>query len=391
MTNVFDSTGISLERYADLLERLIELAEAQWGKSIQTAEDTFLGHIIRNVSLLVGEQNEKIQNIYDANSIINSTGTKLAHQLALLNIDWVEAAFSTATLTLTADRAVTVPADSFYSTAANVIFATDEELVFSGAGSDDVAATATADGPLEAEAGEITTILTPILGITAVTNAADAVVGRYRATDAEMKEIHSQKTSRTGLNDEGEIFEAITAVNGVTSVYVTSNNTNETDADGVPAGSIYITVIGGASADIAEAIDDTKVGAIPMHGSTEVVVYNETTSQPKTIKFDVAAEVPMIVQVYFDTVTGVYPDDGDDQMRTNLLAFFEELNIKDSVIRNSLFQPVYAVGGVAATTELNIGFSTGTMGTSDIDATALQRYSLSIDDIYLNQEVPEAP
>ncbi len=115
MTSQFDSTGITLDRYDDILARLVTLAQGQWGKGVNTKKDGFLGHVIRNKSLIVSETNEVVQAIYDAMSIANATGAPLDNLVGILGLFRQSEAFSTATLTLTALKATTVPVGSMYA------------------------------------------------------------------------------------------------------------------------------------------------------------------------------------------------------------------------------------------------------------------------------------
>ncbi|NIS15869.1 MAG: hypothetical protein GWN96_06475, partial [candidate division Zixibacteria bacterium] len=49
MTSTYDETGIVLDRYADILARYVALLEGEFGESIDTSEDEYVGHTIRNI------------------------------------------------------------------------------------------------------------------------------------------------------------------------------------------------------------------------------------------------------------------------------------------------------------------------------------------------------
>jgi uncharacterized phage protein gp47/JayE len=156
-TSTYDSTGISMIRFDDILANAIEYSKASWDESIDTtindAQDAFLGHMLRNVSLVLSDINEIVQNNYD-----------LDHLLSLVGLERPGDVASTAPLTLTSSKATTVPAGSQYKTLAGVIFATDIALTFSAAGSNTVASTCTIFGPNNAAIGEINTIVTSVDG-----------------------------------------------------------------------------------------------------------------------------------------------------------------------------------------------------------------------------------
>lgn len=383
MTSTYDSTGITLDKYADIVARYIALAEAQWGESIDTEEDGFLGHVIRNTSLVQAEMNEIVQSIYDAISVANATGAPLDNLLELVGLLRLTEVFSTVTLSLTATKATTVPVGSQYKTDAGVTFATDAELVFSAAGTSTVAATCTIVGANNAGIGEVDNILTPVFGITVVNNLAAAIPGRLQETDAQLKSRHTAAIATSGEDDVASIYEAVSAVTGVSSVYIGENDTNET-VDGLPAHNIYVTKIGGADSAVATAIANNKTAGVPTFGADSEIVYNETTNQSKTINFGNAADVPVYVAVVVTKESGVYPDDGDAQIKAALVASFVDKRINQDVIFTELYAPIYSVTGHFVT-DLQLGLSAPAVGTVDLTMTPLKRATLATANITITE------
>ena len=149
--------------------------------------------------------------------------------------------------------------------------------------------------------------------------------------------------------------------------------------DGVPAGSIYVTVIGGDADEIAAAIDDNKTGGVPTHGSQTVSVYNETTSQAKDIHYDIAADVPIYISLNISVTSGVFPEDGEAQIRANYVTSFVGYKTAQDIIYNSLAGPVYQVPGLIVNT-LTVGTGAAPVGVIDVPMSALQRASIPEDD-----------
>ncbi len=383
MTSSYDSTGIVLDRYADIVARLKELSVAKWGASINTEEDEFLGHVIRNTALVQSELNEIVQSIYDAISVANATGTPLDNLVALIGLLRLSEAFSTVTMTLTADIATTVPVGSRYGTSAGVVFATDEELVFAGAGDLDVEATCTIVGANNAGIGDVIEILTPVHGISAATNAAAAIPGRLRETDPQLKTRHTSAVATSGEDDLASVFEAVSAVDGVSAVYTNENDTNET-VDGVDAHNIHVSVIGGTDDDVAEAISHNKTSGVPTHGAQTVAVYSEVTSQAKDIHFDRAVDVPVFVSVEVTVVAGVYPEDGGAAIKAALVASFTDKRIAANVVFTELYAPIYSVPGHSVA-DLQLGLVHPALGTSDLTMTTLQRATLPLANITIKE------
>ncbi len=375
--STYTSAGVSLIRYADILANMISDSETSWDESIDTtindAQDAFLGHLLRNISLTLSDINEILQDIYDSGSVSNATGTRLDHLLALIGLSRPGDTASTVTLSLTSDRATTVPAGSQYKTSAGVIFSTDTALTFIAAGTSTVASTCTIYGPNNAAIGDVDTIVTSLDGITACTNLAEATPGRYRATDAEQKASHTIAVATSGEGDAASIYEALVAVSGVSGVSVLENDTSGT-VDGIPAYSTHCIVIGGAAADIAAAIHNTKVGACPTYGSTTTEHYDTTTKQAKDINYDVGTEVPIFITLGVTLIDGQYDNDYQTQLRDNLIDHFAD----DSIVRigtdvdyNALFSPLYQVSGLTINS-LKIGIAATPTGTGNITMTSTE-------------------
>ena len=251
------------------------------------------------------------------------------------------------TLTIYADKATTVPAGSRFSTEAGVIFATDEELVFTAAGSADVDATCTVTGPYEAAISEVNTVVTSIYGVASdgVDNAVAATPGRNRETATELKARHTIAMATSGEDDVSAIYLAVSQVSGVSALRVFENDTDS--AIGViPARTIHVVTIGGDADEIAAAISNNKAATVATYGSQSVDVYNTTTGQTKTINYDIGSTVPIHINIEYTPVAGVFPDNGEDLIREYLIDFFEDYKIGDDVIYTSLYKPIYSVAGI---------------------------------------------
>lgn len=336
--STYDSTGLTVDRYQTILDNMIALAEAWKGESLSTDEQELLGHIFRQEALITAEANEIIQSVYDAISVSSATGAQLDNLLELLNLFRQAAAKSTATLTCTVTKAVTIPSGSLVKTAAEVYFATDADLVFTGAGSDTVTATCTLNGPYNAAAGEINTIVTAANGWTVVTNAAAAIPGRDREVDVEFKTRHASAAATYGERDAASIDEAVGAVSGVSSVKVAEDYTSSTP--------IYVYVIGGADADIASAIDGQRTIGIGTGGTTAVDVYSSVTKETETIRFTRGADVDAYVDMTLTVNDALFPSDGDDQIKANIETIFDAYGLGDDIIYYALPGAIYQVPGV---------------------------------------------
>jgi hypothetical protein len=358
--STYDSTGISMDRYVDILADLVALAKANWGESVSTDEEELLGHLFAQISYRIDTVNEKVQEIYDALGISNNSGVPLGNVLELIGMAFQSETPSTATVTCTVTKATTILAGSIVKTATNVYFTTDEALVFVGAGSDDVAVTCTVNGPNAAAIGEINTIVSSAPGWTTVTNAAAAVPGRLQESDAEIKVRHTAAVATSGERDSASITEAVGNVSGVSAVLV--------DDDSYP---VAIYVIGGTDALVAAAIDGQLTVGIETAGTTSVDVYSSTTKQDKTISFTRAVDLDIYIDLEIE-VTSTFPSDGDTQIKTAIEALFDGIGIDDDVIYLKIPGAAFSVPGMNVSAAY-VGTAPSPSGTSDISVSKTQR------------------
>ena len=182
-------------------------------------------------------------------------------------------------------------------------------------------------GPIQALDGAITTIAAAVPGVTQVENADDATQGNNTETDAEARSRGFDSLGITGSATQKAIAARMRNITGVTFATVFQNNDDFVDSNGLPAHSIRVVVDGGADADIWTALYEEAVsGGIKMDGTkTTTIVDDNGDPQP------VAFSRPTSIRIYVDAGNGlvtnsdsgegtVFPIDGNDQIKANLVA-----------------------------------------------------------------------
>jgi uncharacterized phage protein gp47/JayE len=221
-----------------------------------------------------------------------------------------------------------------------------------------VAAESVDTGPKVAASGTLTVIETPVARWESAINLLDAVNGRDVESDSALRlrreaEIHAQGNA---------VAEAIRAdvlrVTDVTSVTVFANDTDVTDADGVPPHSVEVMVQGGVDQDIRAAIFATKAAGI---GTTGNVTGTVTDSQgvAHTIKFS----RPTLKTVYVDITVlydaTLYPSDGDDEIKAAIVAYGAVQKTGKDVVASSIGAQAFAVAGVLDANPVKISLTAG--------------------------------
>jgi len=224
--------------------------------------------------------------------------------------------------------------------------------------------TATVAGPLEAPAGTVTQIVTPISGWDSVTNPTAASLGRLRETDEELRLRFASAKFTRGINTIDAIVSDISLVDGVTELKVYENDTDSVDANGLPAHSFYPVVVGGTQQDIADAIYLNKPAGIQSFGDITIAVLDS-----QGLPHDISFSRPSLIEIYVDielTTDSDFPVGGEDLIRDEIVKYASEnLGIADDVVLSRLYTPINKIEGHRVD-NLQIGFSAGSLGTSDL-------------------------
>jgi hypothetical protein len=340
------AAGLIVKRIDEIRTDLREaiLASSQFGAGTNVGDDSAIGQILDAIATQLGELHELLQAVYDSFNVDNAEGTALDNLAGLSGVIREAATFSTAVLTLGGTPATVIPAGSQAQVPETTkYFALDEDATIGGGGTVDAQATATSSGPVEAAAGSITEITTPVSGWDTVTNAADATLGEDEETDSEYRERLSASFSIGGTSTDHAIRARVEQLADVSAAVCISNRSLVTDANGIP-GTAFRVVVWPDTADgptIAEEIwgPAGMPAGIYSDGDEE---YSVTDAQgyAQIVRFSFATEL----EIYWDiTVTSNadYPADGDDLVEAAVLAYGNGLSVNEDVLPIGAINEIY--------------------------------------------------
>lgn len=173
---------------------------------------------------------------------------------------------------------------------------------------------ATVVGPVPANAGTLTSIVTPVSGWTAVTNPLDATLGTNTETDTALRVRRLEEITRPGAATANAIRADVLAVAGVLQCKVYENYTEATDADGVPAKSFETLVWDGNTpvadnTEIVTAIYGSKPAGIRAHGTTTVLYTDDSDNEisigfTRAVQRQIYVDITVVTNENFDAVDG---------------------------------------------------------------------------------------
>lgn len=206
------------------------------------------------------------------------------------------------------------------------------------------------DGPIDAQVGELTQIVTLVPGWNRADNLQIAALGRLLETDAQLRVRYKSGVYALGAATPPALQANLESrVAGVTSVRVFENDTDEVDDVGRPPHSIHVVAEGGLDSEIAEAIFRYKAAGIDTFGAVEVEV-TDSEGVDHEIHFDRPTPVYIWIKAAITLLPSSeesFPADGFVQIANNLLAAGNALGVGKDVIWQRLLAAVHAVKGVA--------------------------------------------
>lgn len=344
--------GFKRKRLDLLLEELNDEVKSIFGSNFNVSPESPDGQVNGTISESNANLWEIAEESYNAFNPSAVTGATQDNLYQLNGIVRLSATSSSALLTISGTQSTVIPAGSLVSTSdTNVQFSTESEVTIPAGGTVGVQALAIETGPISALAGTITTIDTPITGWASVTNSSDAQVGTNEETDVEFRARREQSVARDAQAIIDAIYAEVRSVTGVTQTTVLENDTNTgPDANGLPAHSVHVIVVGGNDQDIGEAIFVKKtLGATPF-GSTTVQI-NDDQNIPHDISFSRPVQIPIFVEVNLTTFSN-YPVDGDDQIKQAIIDYAEGTLITGrgfllggDVIHSEIYTPINTIQG----------------------------------------------
>ncbi|HFN3667901.1 TPA: baseplate J/gp47 family protein [Klebsiella pneumoniae] len=328
--------GISAPDYQTVLDTITGYFQQIYGSDAYLDPDSKDGQMVALVALAIHDANNTAISVYRSFSPSTALGDALTSNVKINGITRRAATNSTVDLLLTGTVGTTITNGSVRDTN-SVIWNLPATVVIGTDGTVVATATCANSGAVAAVAGSVNGINTPTRGWASVTNPLAATVGIAAETDAELRVRQSQSVALASLTPFDAVDGAIANVEGVTRHKLFENDTETTDANGLPAHSISAIVEGGDATEIANTIRSTKGQGVSTYGTTAVIV-TDKYGNPYTIRFSRPVDVPIYVSITIQALTG-YSSEVGDEMKAAVAAYINSLAIGDSVLLSRVYSP----------------------------------------------------
>jgi len=378
------STGWKNKTFQEYLTELRADYEILHG-AINWTENSYLNHDVTVTAKICADFAEVLQGIYNAGVSDNAQDVLLENAFSLVNVAKLEPRKSTATVTLTNNTAspATVPISSIVKQSSNnVQWFTLAEVEIPANGTIDVNIESENYGAFSSPVGSIDTIVTTIAGWDEVTNASEGQLGREDETNAEYRTRKETAVviSKGGTKEATRNY-ILENVAGVTYCNVERNATDNTVSGMLPH-SIKVTVVGGTTQDICNAILKSAGNGININGDVVGTGIDDVGNE-ETIRFYRATEITIYIVVDL-TVNGDYDTANNAVIKQLIYDFGQTLTEGQEVKKWELATQINpSIAGIDDVS-IKLGTSPAPSGTTNITINANEKAKILLSNITVN-------
>lgn len=299
MPNVLDANGLQIKTVDEVISELLDGGDGFtglrgiFGVDIQVDPNSPDGNMVRLFAQAATDYAEVLNKAYASFDPDQADGVNLDSRCTINGVYRKAGSYTTQLVTVTADQATTIPglnasADNPFTIAdaSGNQFQLVVSYTFAGAGTANLTFRAAEIGAIAVASNSLTVIVTPTLGISAVTNGTLAgSIGADEETDYQLRIRRSKSTALPSKGYLQGLEGGLLSIAGTTDAKVFENTDNTTDANGVPAHGIWCVVAGGSDMDIATVIYNKRNFGPPMKGGVSVAI-TQVDNSIFTVKFD---------------------------------------------------------------------------------------------------------
>lgn len=276
--------GFYRPTYTVLLNALEYKARELYGDGINLTVRSPLGIFLRILAWIWNILFACLEDVYNSRFVDTAVGTSLYHLGNSIGMQLLTEGKATGYIKVTGEVGTVVPAGFLVATNGGLQYTVMNAVTIGDSGTVLALVRAVETGPeYNTAAQTVLVIVNPssVAGIESVTNDADITGGRLKETDAEFRERYYKSVDYPGgVNADAFRAALLNDVEGVSSVYVYENDTDEFDNTyNLPSHSIEVVVYGGIDESIAKAIYSRRSGGIQTIGNTMVSVMTASQQQ----------------------------------------------------------------------------------------------------------------
>lgn len=302
-------TGFVKPTLADIKAQQEAVWRSIWGADFDLSPETLPGHFIAVSADRELDLWEAMEALWSQIGPEVATGVTQDNLYALNALTRLPATKSIVTVDADGDPFTVVPAGTKFAVlgSPDKEFEVVEDTALSALGVASILCAAINPGPVDAPAGTVSVIVTPVSGLTSVLNADPAILGTNAETDEEFRIRRRDRMVTSVSSTLGAMRRALFAVNDVNpvtlieSVHVIENDSMYPIGLLPPKSVMAVPYYEGAPIDsmeemIAQAIFQSKPAGIQLVGDRSRVITDDNGA-PYTVRWRYPFAVPIFMTI----------------------------------------------------------------------------------------------
>ena len=287
----------------DILSGVQEDINTAFGGGVNPSLQTPQGQLAQSETALIGQKNNEIA--YIANQVNPAFASGIWQDAIgyIYFITRIPGAGTVVQATCTGAVGTVIPAGAIAQDTSGYLYSSLAAATISASGFVTIEFQNETQGPIACNIGALSNIYTAIAGWDTITNTTAGALGNYVESRAAFEARRSASVAGNAVNSLQSIYGAVASLANVIGVLVVDNPSNSTVNYGstsypLAPHSVCVSVAGGTSSAIAQAIWNKKPPGCNYNGNTSVTVYDNNYSTP--VPYTVTYLTPTSVPVYFN-------------------------------------------------------------------------------------------
>lgn len=286
-----------------ILEGVQTDIDVAFGGGVNPGLTTPQGQIAQSETAIIGDKNDQIAYISNQVNPAMASGIWQDAIGYIYFMTRIKAAGTVVNATCNGAVGTVIPAGSIAQDTSGYLYTSTADATIPAGGNITVQFQNQTTGPIACAIGSLSIIYTAVAGWDTVSNPTAGALGNDVENRADFELRRQNSVAANAVNSIQSIFGAVLAVPNVIDAFAVDNSSNVTVNYGstsypLTAHSICVSVAGGTSSAIAEAIWNKKPPGCGYNGNTSVTVYDTNYPIPYPA-YTVTYLVPTSTPIYF--------------------------------------------------------------------------------------------